>query len=170
MAKDQEEGRSGPAAAFDAIIVSDSTKGGFVMRYMKILLAAAAVFALLSLAFADDGGIKEKLFVATVGPDGVQHVAITGGEYFFDPNHVVVKANVPVELSLKKEKGYVPHDIMVKAPEAGIDFAVDLKETPQAVRFTPTKPGKYEMLCGKKLLFFKSHKDRGMHGMIEVIP
>jgi heme/copper-type cytochrome/quinol oxidase subunit 2 len=160
------------------------------MRYSRIFLAATAMLVSLTfIAYAQDankdpsvpvtaqsapadrhGDVKEKRFVAVVGPDGVQHVSITGGGYFFDPNYVVVKANVPVELSVKKEKGYVPHDIMVRAPLAGIDFAVDLKETPQVVRFTPTKPGKYEMRCDKKLLFFKSHQERGMDGVIEVIP
>ena len=169
------------------------------MRLIKIFLAATAILvSLIFTAYAQEakkdepapasaqtapaaapqatqeghrqGSVKEKLFVATIGPDGVQHVNITGGGYFFDPNHVVVKANVPVELAVKKEKGYVPHDIVVRAPQAGIDFSVELKETPQVVRFTPTKPGKYEMMCDKKLLFFKSHKDRGMDGVIEVIP
>jgi plastocyanin len=112
---------------------------------------------------------KEKRVVATVDADGVQRVEIMGGGYFFDPNYIVVKVNVPVEFKVKKEPGYVPHDIVVKAPEAGIDFAVDMKTEPQTIKFTPTKTGKYEMNCDKKLLFFKSHKDRGMHGMIEVV-
>jgi plastocyanin len=118
-----------------------------------------------------DPGFKEKRFVAAVGADGVQHVEITGGEYYFDPNYIVVKVNVPVELSMKKTKGFVPHDIIVKAPEAGIDFKADLSDkTAKTVTFTPTKTGKYEMLCDKRFLFFKSHKDRGMDGFIEVVP
>lgn len=113
---------------------------------------------------------KEKRFVATVGPDGVQHVEISGGEYYFDPNYIVVKVNVPVELTVKKAPGYVPHDIAVKAPEAGIDFKTDIGKKPQTIKFTPTKVGKYEMECDKRLLWFKSHKDRGMDGFIEVVP
>lgn len=113
---------------------------------------------------------KEKRFVATIGSDGIQHVTITGGEYYFEPNYIVVKANVPVQLLVKKAAGYVPHDIRVKAPEAGIAFEVDLKDKPQVVMFTPTTAGKYEMYCTKKLLFFKSHKNRGMDGVIEVVP
>lgn len=113
---------------------------------------------------------KIKRVVATVDPDGVQRVEITGGEYFFDPNYIVVKVNVPVELKMKKEKGYVPHNLMVKAPEAGIDFKTDLKsDNPPVVKFTPTKTGKYPMYCDKKLLFFKSHRARGMEGTIEVV-
>ena len=111
-----------------------------------------------------------KRFVAAVGKDGVQHVEIVGGEYYFDPNFIVVKVNTPVELKVKKASGIVSHDIVVKAPEAGIDFKTELGKEWTTVTFTPTRPGKYEMVCDKKFLWFKSHKDRGMEGSIEVVP
>ncbi len=108
--------------------------------------------------------------VVTVDADGVQRVEVIGGDYYFDPNYIVVKVNKPVELTVKKASGYVPHNMIVKAPEAGIDFKVNLDAKKRdLVKFTPTKIGKYEMLCDKKLLFFKSHKDRGMDGIIEVV-
>lgn len=115
---------------------------------------------------------KEKRFVATVGPDGVQQVEITGGEYYFEPNHIVLKVNVPVEFKVKEAKDtswFIPHDIVVKAPESGIDFKVSLKKEPQTVKFTPTKAGKYSFYCDKKPPFGKSHKDKGMEGVIEVV-
>lgn len=112
-----------------------------------------------------------KRFVAAVGTDGIQHVEIIGGEYYFDPNYIIVKVNTPVELTLRKAKGYITHDLTVKAPEAGIDFKVDLSDKEaKTVKFTPTKVGKYEMWCDQKLLWFKSHKERGMDGYIEVVP
>ena len=100
--------------------------------------------------------------------DGVQRVEILGGGYFFDPNYIVVKVNVPVELSLTKEAGMTPHDFIIKAPEAGIDVSVSLDTKPQIVKFTPTKAGKYPFICTKKLIFTKSHKDKGMEGVLEV--
>ena len=113
---------------------------------------------------------KVNRVVAAVDADGVQRVAVIGGEYYFDPNYIVVKVNKPVELTVKKEAGYIPHNMLVKSPEAGIDFKVDLdSKKPEIVKFTPTKAGKYPMYCDKKLLFFKSHRDRGMEGMIEVV-
>ncbi len=115
-----------------------------------------------------DPAPTEKLFTATIGPDGIQHVEIVGGEYYFEPNHIVVKVNTPVELKVKKA-GFVPHKIIVKAPEAGIDFKVDLVSDWKTISFTPTKTGTYEMICDRKLLWFKSHKDRGMVGTIEVV-
>jgi plastocyanin len=113
---------------------------------------------------------KEKRVVATVDADGVQRVEVIGGDYYFDPNYIVVKVNIPVELKVKKASGFVPHNMSVKAPEAGIDFKTDLDaKKPETIKFTPTKAGKYPMICDKKLLFFKSHKDRGMEGIIDVV-
>jgi plastocyanin domain-containing protein len=111
---------------------------------------------------------KIKRVVATVDADGVQRVAILGGGYFYDPNYIVVKVNVPVEFTVRRESGFTPHDFQIKAPEAGIDVTVSLDTKPQVVKFTPTKPGKYPFICTKKLLFAKSHKDKGMEGVLEV--
>lgn len=115
---------------------------------------------------------REKPFVAIVGPDGIQRAEIIGGEYYFEPNHIVLKVNVPVEFMVKKSKNtswLIPHDIVLKAPEAGVDFKISLKTEPQIVKFTPTKAGKYPFFCDKKPPFGKSHKDKGMNGVIEVV-
>jgi plastocyanin domain-containing protein len=120
----------------------------------------------------DHSSMKEKRLVATVDADGVQRVAITGGEYSFDPNYIVVRVNVPVELKVKKAEdasAFVPHSIIVKAPEAGIDFKEGLSKEPKVVRFTPTKVGKYPLYCDKKSPFGKSHREKGMEGVIEVV-
>lgn len=111
----------------------------------------------------------EKRFTATIDADGVQRVQMTGGEYYFDPNVVVVKVNVPVELHVKKAGGVAPHNIVLKAPEAGIDFAEDLGSEVKVIRFTPTRAGSYPFECTNRFLFFKSHKDQGMHGVLEVV-
>lgn len=117
----------------------------------------------------DHGTWKEKRFVATLDADGVQRAEMVGGDYYYDPNYIVVKVNKPVELKVKKAAGYVPHNLIAKAPEAGIDFKIDLKGDPQTVKFTPKKTGKYPIYCDKSLLFFKTHREKGMEGMIEVI-
>jgi plastocyanin domain-containing protein len=132
-------------------------------------ITMALVFCLVaSLALAGEE-LAEKRFVATVGSDGIEHVSMTGGSYFFDPNVIVVKVNVPVELTVVKEPGATPHNLTLKAPEAGIDISEDLSTTPKIIKFTPTKTGTYPFECTERFLFFKSHKDRGMHGVLEVV-
>jgi plastocyanin len=38
------------------------------------------------------------------------------------------------------------------------------------IAFTATKVGKYPFYCSKKLPFLASHRERGMEGVLEVVP
>ena len=137
---------------------------------MKVLRVSAAVFVLLLGSVGLGQETAKNKFVAVIGPDGVQKVEITGGSYYFDPNDIVVKVNVPVELVVKKAGGSTPHSIFLKAPEAGIDFNVTLGNEPKTIKFTPTKVGTYSFWCTKRApLSSKSHKDHGMTGTLEVV-
>ncbi len=138
------------------------------MKYKKLLLVIVAVIGALCLAAA----AKETLTVVPIDKDGVQRVDMVGGSYFFKPNHIVVKVNVPVELKVTKEAGFslVPHDIVAKSPEAGIVFQESLSSTAKIIKFTPTKTGKYPIYCSKKAPLSKSHREKGMEGVIEVVP
>lgn len=111
---------------------------------------------------------QEKKFVAVPDKDGVQQVEILAGEYFFDPNYVVVRVNVPVEIKISKQRSLIPHDFVLKAPEAGMDILERLSTDPKVIKFTPSRPGKYPFYCDKRFLFFKSHRASGMEGTLEV--
>lgn len=111
---------------------------------------------------------EQRPFHAVINKDGVQRVEMMGGKYFYIPNHIIVKKNVPVELVVRKEPGMVPHDIVIKAPEAGIVFEESLEEKSKTIRFTPTKTGSFPFYCSKKLLFLPSHREEGMEGVLEV--
>lgn len=105
---------------------------------------------------------------ASVGADGVQRARIEGGSYFFRPERVTVKANVPVELTISVERGLVPHSFVIQAPEAGIDIDESLSSTPKTIRFTPTAAGSYPFYCRNRLLFLESHREKGMAGVLVV--
>ncbi len=132
------------------------------VRFTGIILGVLMILTIPSIA------AERKAFVAPIDPDGIQRVSILGGSYFFDPNHIVVKVNVPVEMKVRKEPGVTPHDIVLSAPKAGINIHMELTTEPQTVRFTPTKTGVFTFYCDKKLLFFESHRDKGMVGTLEV--
>lgn len=102
--------------------------------------------------------------------DGVQRIRIVAGSYFFKPNHIVVKVNVPVELTASRESGITPHDLVIRADEAGLAVKEDLGTEPKKIVFTATKPGKYAIYCSKKLPFVAGHRDKGMEGVLEVVP
>lgn len=137
------------------------------MKFTKLMVFVLVLAAFASLAAGQEW--QEKRFVVALDKDGVQRVEVTGGAYYFDPNTIVVKVNVPVELVVKRTPGGHGHDIILKAPEAGIDVSQELSTDPKPIRFTPTKVGKYEFYCDHKVPFSKSHKDRGMYGYLEVV-
>ena len=139
------------------------------MRQLAMFFAVLFVCGFSAIAAADEEKpMLEKVFQATIDKDGVQQVEVVGESYFFTPSRIIVKVNVPVELKVRKGSGIIPHSIVMKAPDAGIGFRVALSEEPQVVRFTPTKTGLYPYYCDKKLLFFESHREKGMEGILEV--
>ena len=125
------------------------------------------VFAAAAAAAGEQG--EGKRYVATVDEDGYQRVEMKAGSYYFDPSVVVVTVNVPVELTITKEPGMTQHNFVMGSPEADLDFEVDLSSEPTTVSFMATKTGTYPFECSHRFLFFKSHKDRGMHGILEVV-
>jgi len=135
------------------------------MKYFILAL----IFTLVSTVSAISAGDSQiKKVTPEINDNGVQKVKIIGGSHFFDPNYIIVKKDVPVELVFIKDPGMVPHDVAMDSPEAGIEFKFDISDTPMSATFTPTKAGKYPFYCTKKLLFFESHKDKGMKGTLEV--
>jgi plastocyanin len=129
-------------------------------------LGRASVLALVMLAFVP------ALAQEPVKPDadGVQRIRIVAGSYFFKPNHILVKVNVPVELTASRESGITPHDLVIRADEAGLAVKEDLGAEPKKIVFTATKPGKYAIYCSKKLPFVAGHREKGMEGVLEVVP
>jgi plastocyanin domain-containing protein len=118
---------------------------------------------------ADSLLADQKVYKSTTAPDGIQHVHIEGGSYFFKPSRVIVRVNVPVELAVSVDSGVVPHSLVIQAPEAGIMVDEKLSPATKIVRFTPTKTGKYPFYCNNKLLFFMSHREKGMEGLLDVV-
>lgn len=123
----------------------------------------------LSISFISEAREQNEVYIAAVDSDGIQRVDVLAGEYILNPDYIIVKVNVPVELRVKKEPGLVPHDFVIKAPEAGIDILESLGTEQNSIKFIPKRVGKHPFYCDKKLLFFKSHKEKGMEGVLEVI-
>lgn len=134
----------------------------------KILLIC---FVVLSFAIVISAGMMDagEKYVAKIDDDGVQRVGMVGGSYFYKPDHVVVKKGIPVEIKIVKDSLIVPHNIIIEKMDGGEDIKETIARDEKAIRFTPSDTGTYNFYCDKKLLFFKSHKDKGMKGVIEVI-
>ncbi|HEX3034517.1 MAG TPA: cupredoxin domain-containing protein [Thermodesulfobacteriota bacterium] len=142
------------------------------MRYnskLLIFLFAPVFIFTTYLAFGTDG--ESQPVKARLDEDGVQRVDVKVDSYYFEPNHIVVKVNKPVELRLRSVTSVVPHDFTINHPEAGLNVDRDISAGEDVkVTFTPTKTGSFEFYCDKKPLFglLESHKDKGMKGTLEV--
>lgn len=140
------------------------------MKYYSGVLALLSIFvAFLCMAYLAFGAHKESQpFVAVPSEDGVQRVSITVDSYSFDPNHIIVTMNKPVELTLKSVTKIVPHNFTLKDSDAGLNVDQNISPGKEVkVTFTPTKAGSYQFYCDKKSIF-ANHRKKGMEGILEV--
>jgi plastocyanin len=108
-------------------------------------------------------------FVVPEGEDGVQRATVELDSYSFTPDHLVVQAGKPVELTLVSVTGITPHDFVIDDPASGLDIDVDVGGgKTRTVTFTPAQTGTFVFYCSKDLPFMASHREKGMEGRLEV--
>jgi plastocyanin len=108
-------------------------------------------------------------FEVPLDPDGIQRTVVEADSYEFSPPHLVVRAGKPVELTVKSVTWLVPHNFLIDDPKSGLAIREEVPAGQTVkITFTPTVPGSFEIYCDKKLLFFKSHREKGMEGVLEV--
>ena len=101
--------------------------------------------------------------------DGIQRATVILDSYSYTPSHLIVQAGKPVELLLTSITSITPHNFLLKNEAAGLSIERDVSSgRTVTVQFTVRKPGLYPFYCDKKLLFFPSHREKGMEGVLEV--
>ena len=125
------------------------------------------VGALLLWGCSSGTGRPVSELVAVPAPDGVQRVEVTAHSFWFEPNRIVVKVGIPVELHIKNGSFIVPHNFSCIAPQAGVqlDEGLGMFKDSEHAQFTPTTPGEYPFFCNKD-----SHSKKGMTGTLVVVP
>lgn len=122
-----------------------------------------------SIGLAAASGNDSEPFVLPLGADGVQRTTVVLESYAFRPSSIVAKAAVPIQLILQNESFLVPHNFVLDAPLSGIHLERNVDAGEEAiVELTLAQPGIYHFYCDKQLLFFRSHREKGMEGTIEV--
>lgn len=131
------------------------------VRTIPILVILAA------LSFAGSALNPPELLAATP----TRSIAIKMGDYRFSPDEITVRAGETVQLQLTNTDSLTPHNFTLKAENAGLNVDTDVSAgKTEVVDITPLAPGTYKFYCNKKLLFFKSHRARGMEGTLIVAP
>jgi heme/copper-type cytochrome/quinol oxidase subunit 2 len=107
--------------------------------------------------------------VIPVAADGVQRATVTLDSYSYTPNHLIVEAGKPVELTLTSVTTIIPHNFIIKDPAGSISVEQDVSAGKTVtITFTPTQPGTFPIYCDKRLWPLPSHRDKGMEGKLEV--
>lgn len=118
---------------------------------------------------ADEKASAEGGVVVPIDTDGVQRLTMVLDSYSYSPNHVIVQSGRPVEFVLQSVTTITPHNFILKDEASGLSLDRDVGAGKNAVlRFTPTQKGVFPFYCDKKLLFFASHREKGMEGKLEV--
>ena len=137
----------------------------------KLLDGCVAAFACLAIVMLVSPLLAADPFAVEVplGAAGVQRVTIEADSYEYSPRHLIVKAGKPVELTVKSVTILVPHNFVIDDTRSGLTIRVEISAGESvAVKFTPTVTGSFAIYCDKKLLLFKSHREKGMEGILEV--
>jgi heme/copper-type cytochrome/quinol oxidase subunit 2 len=107
--------------------------------------------------------------VIPVAADGVQRATVTLDSYSYTPNHLIVEAGKPVELTLTSVTTIIPHNFIIKDPAGSLSVEQDVSAGKTVIiTFTPTQPGIFPIYCDKRLWPLPSHRDKGMEGKLEV--
>ena len=140
---------------------------------MQLLYMLATVGLLTSvvvtIAVAAEPSQPGPPMVVPVAEDGVQRATVTLDSYSYTPNHLIVEAGKPVELTLTSVTTIIPHNFIIKDPAGSLSVGQDVSAGKTVtIKFTPTQPGTFPIYCDKRLWPLPSHRDKGMEGKLEV--
>lgn len=134
---------------------------------VMVFCCAVLVFS-SGVALGDD---NEAVLVLEPDAEGIQRAFIVLDSYAYAPSHISVQAGVPVEFQLENQSFLTPHNFIIDYPDAGLQHNVSVDAGDSVtIRFVAQIPGTYTFYCDKQLLFFPSHREEGMEGLLEVRP
>jgi plastocyanin len=132
--------------------------------YMELSLAIGVFLS--AFALFEESPLEMEIPFDT---DGVQRADVEADSYAFIPNHLTVNAGKPVELTFKSLTWVVPHNVIIDDPRSGLNIREEIPAGKSlTLTFIPTVPGSFAIYCDKKLPFFKSHREKGQEGVLEV--
>lgn len=126
--------------------------------------ASGVLLIAVSLACAPPGAAQPPAATART-------VSVELGGYRYAPDRITMAAGETLRLELVNTDKLTPHNFTLKDAGAGLDLDVDVKAgKSETVSIAPSVPGSYVFYCSKKLPLMKSHRERGMEGMLVVTP
>lgn len=103
--------------------------------------------------------------------DDVQVIEIRLGDYRFTPGEIQLVAGQPAVLRLINTDSIIPHNFTLIAAGNTVDIDADvLGGESIEITLKALPAGRYTFYCANKLPFMKSHRDKGMTGILLVSP
>ena len=136
-------------------------------RLEAAMLNSVSLFAVLLNFILSDASAA----VVALEPDeqGIQRGRIEMDSYSYSPNELSVQAGKLVELTFRNNATFAPHTFVLDDSAANLQVQVEVSAgQSKTVQFIPKQPGSFTFYCDKKLLFFKSHRERGQEGHLQV--
>jgi len=138
-------------------------------HHVRLSIVALVSAVSVAPAFAQPArGDLDESWWAAIGPDGVQHVNIRCGPDFFDPRNIVVRANVPLQLSVSTTAELASHNFTLVIGAAAIDAPVRATQTSFVV--SPRLSGRFQALCQDKSKPDTPGIRKAKTGTITVVP
>ena len=98
-------------------------------------------------------------------------IEVTLGDYRYMPDNIQLIINQPVVLHLVNVDSYTPHNFTLPDASDGLDVDVDIPAGGSVdVYLMPLVTGSHTFYCSKQFLFMDSHREKGMQGILTVIP
>jgi plastocyanin len=103
--------------------------------------------------------------------DAIPVIDLKLGDFRFLPKEIQLSANQPAILRLVNTDSITPHNFTMETGSASPIIEVDLLGGESVeVKLPPLPAGRYIFYCSNKLLFMKSHREKGMEGILIVNP
>ena len=140
------------------------------MRSLHLLAIGGLMISVVAtIVDAAEPALSSSPTIISVAEDGVQRATITLDSYSYTPNHLIVEAGKPVELTLTSVTTIIPHNFIIRDPTENFFVEQDVSAGKTVtIMFTPTQPGTFPIYCDKRLWPLPSHRDKGMEGTLEV--
>jgi len=97
-------------------------------------------------------------------------IEIKQGDYRFIPQDIQLIADQPAILRLVNTDSITSHNFTMKAANSEADINVDVLGGKSIdVQLEPLSAGRYTFFFANKLIFIKSHREKGMEGTLLVV-
>jgi plastocyanin len=98
-------------------------------------------------------------------------IEVTLGDYRYMPENIQLIVDQPVVLRLINVDSFTPHNFTLPDANDGLDVDVDILAGESVdIHLMPLVAGSHTFYCRNKFMFMDSHREKGMHGTLTVIP